>query len=448
MKKLLVLVLVVVMAAASCSVAAVAEGGVSGTISYMFWGSTVEQEIVENICQSYMDSHPGTTIEMLYVPAEYDTKMTTLVAAGEEPDVAYMNAPLGYSLAEGGKLVNIYDMVGKDPEFSLDDYVPGVWFEWDENKIMGRRIGIAGYCLYYNVDALEAAGLEPFSNDWNNPMDWDTFVEYTKALTFDRNGLHPDDEGFDPENIEQYGFSFEPWLFLSIMAQVGVQWANEEGTEFTLASEEGIEAVQKLADLIHVHHVAPSPVQSESLPGATVTLTSGMVASAVGGNWLCADFAAADANFDIGVIPSLGAESYHAYEGCGPVVIFNSTDNFDLAWDFYKYAIDLQYNDAFYSEGISIPVLKDWLMEEDKLAQWTTNDAHPSGYVGGLLTPLVESKVIVDPGDTLKNFAQQSDLVHSALQSVWLGERTAREVLTELKPQVEALMQGAYPRNY
>lgn len=448
MKKLLALILTTMLLLSMWCAAGMAEEGVSGSITYMCWGSTVERDIVQKICDSYMESHPGTTIELLYVPSEYDTKATTLVAAGEEPDVAYMNPSIAYSLAENDRLVNIYDLAQQDGAFSLDDYVPGVWFEWDDNKIMGRRIGIASHCLYYNVDALEAAGIEPYSTDWTNPMDWDTFVANCKALTFDRNGLHPDDEGFDPENIEQYGFSLNKDYVLPFLAASGVQWTNEDGTEFALASKEGIDALQNIADLILVHHVAPTPVQSESLPGATVSLTSGMVASTVDGNWVCADFAAAGANFNMGVIPSMNPKKYSAYEGCGPVVIFKSTKNPDLAWDFYKYAIDLQYNDSFYAEGISIPVLRDWLMDKDKLAQWTRNPMHPSGYVGSLLTPLVESSVIVDPADYMKNYAQQNDLFKAALDRIFSGSATAEKALMELKPQIEALMQGRYPRNY
>lgn len=151
MKKLLTLILTTMLLLSMWCAAGMAEEGVSGSITYMCWGSTVERDIVQKICDSYMESHPGTTIELLYVPSEYDTKATTLVAAGEEPDVAYMNPSIAYSLAENDRLVNIYDLALQDGAFSLDDYVPGVWFEWDDNKIMGRRIGIASYCLYYNV---------------------------------------------------------------------------------------------------------------------------------------------------------------------------------------------------------------------------------------------------------------------------------------------------------
>mgnify|MGYP001030444443 FL=1 len=155
-------------------------------------------------------------------------------------------------------------------------------------------------------------------------MDWDTFVANCKALTIDRNGLHPDDEGFDPENIEQYGFSLTKDRVPVLLAASGIQWTDEEGKKFTIASEEGIDALQKFADLIHVHHVSPTPVQSEVLPGASVSLTSGMVASTLDGNWVCADFASAGANFNMGVLPSIYPEKYSAYEDCGPVVIFKT----------------------------------------------------------------------------------------------------------------------------
>lgn len=446
MKKLLVLVLALAMIlTAMCGFASAEE--LSGTITYMFWGSTVERDIVEGICRSYEELHPGVTIETLYVPSEYDTKITTLVAAGEEPDLAYMNQPIAYSLAESGKLVNIKELAASDPEFSFDDYVPGVWFALDENNVIGRRVGIAAYCLYYNEDCLEAAGIEPYTTDWKNPMDWDTFVENCKKLTIDRNGKHPDEEGFDPDNIEQYGVSITKDRVMVLLAAAGINWT-DDGAEWNFSSPEAIDVMQKISDLIHVHHVMPTPVQSESLPGASVSLTSGMVASTIDGNWNCADFAAAEANFNIGVIPAVNPEAYAVYEDCGPVVMFNSTDNLELTWDFYKYAINPQYNDTFYSAGISIPVLKAWLTEEEKLAQWTTNDAHPSGYVDGLLTPLVEAPIVKTPGDYVANFAQQNDLFDAALDRILSGESTAEEVIKEVEPQIEALMQGAYTAGF
>lgn len=87
--------------------------------------------------------------------------------------------------------------------------------------------GIAAYCLYYNEDCLEAAGIEPYTTDWKNPMDWDTFVENCKKLTIDRNGKHPDEEGFDPDNIEQYGVSITKGRVMVLLAAAGINWTDD-----------------------------------------------------------------------------------------------------------------------------------------------------------------------------------------------------------------------------
>ena len=80
-------------------------------------------------------------------------------------------------------------------------------------------------------------------------MDWDTFVANCKALTIDRNGLHPDDEGFDPENIEQYGFSLTKDRVPVLLAASGIQWTDEEGKKFTIASI-GIDAGKGTGQLV------------------------------------------------------------------------------------------------------------------------------------------------------------------------------------------------------
>ena len=76
--------------------------------------------------------------------------------------------------------------------------------------------------------------------------------------------------------------------------------------------------------------------------------------------------------------------------------------------------------------------MKAWLSDADKLAQWTTNDAHPSGYVDSLLTPLVESPITSAQSDYVRNFAQQKDLFDAALDRIFSGTATAEEAIMEV----------------
>jgi multiple sugar transport system substrate-binding protein len=416
----------------------------TGTIKYAYWGSAVEGKVVQGIVDNYMKENPGVKIDAVHIPDAYDEKITAMIAANQAPDIFYCHEGMAYELAEGGKLFNIYDMVGKDPEFKLEDYVPGVWWEWAPNKLLGRRIGIAASALYYNVDAVKEAGLPPFPTDPKQALSWDEFVNRLKKLTIDANGKRADEPGFDPNNIKQYGLSVpigDTWMLMSLLNTAGISWSDDTGKVFGLSTPEGIAAVQKIADLFNVYHVAPNPVQSKNLPGADVSLTSKMVAVSLTGNWVCADFAAAGAKFDVGVLPSFGRYSGTIF--CGPTVISANTKNIDLTWDFYKYAADPEHCLDFYTSGISIPVKKAWLTDKDKLAKWTNNPQHPAGYVQGMLQPLLDGAKAV-PSDTEKNFTAQESIVKAALEPVWLGQKSAQEVLSEIKPKVEAEMQGKY----
>lgn len=444
MKRLFSLVLVLLFAL-PCVGGFAEEDTLSGTLKYMYWGSTVERDIVEGICKSYMELHPNVTIETLYVPSDYDTKLTVLAAADDLPDIAYMHNVLAMEMAENGYIQDIAPLIENDPEITKDDFVPGTLLETEDGFIIGRRIGIAGYCMYYNEEMVQEAGLEPMPSNWQDAMTWDEFIEYAKALTLDANGKHPDDEGFDPENIVQYGFYFENWTLEHMMlAFANIPFISEDRKTFELASEEGIAAVQAIADMINVYHVCPSPSVSDALGGSVASLNNGMIGTCFYGNWSCADFAAAGTPFNCGVTPLMSsADGYHAIEACGPTCIFKKCENMDLAWDFYKYVVNLSYNDTFYSSGISIPVMRTWLEDPENVKSWTDNDAHPSGYVGSLLTPLLETptRTPIDESDRcFKGWSEISNLV--SLDSVWNGERTAEEVLLELKPQVEAILNG------
>src|SRR5699024_5898634 len=83
----------------------------------------------------------------------------------------------------------------------------------------------------------------------------DPLRELARALTVDGEGLRPDEEGFDPAARSTFGFSAHPdrtAVLGPFLAAQGASWQDEDGT-FTFASEEGIAAVQYLADMAAAH---------------------------------------------------------------------------------------------------------------------------------------------------------------------------------------------------
>jgi multiple sugar transport system substrate-binding protein len=105
---------------------------------------------------------------------------------------------------------------------------------------------------------MEAAGLDPNVL----PTNAEEFAAAAMAATTDVNGLHPNEEGFDPDNVEVWGM-YPTWFRYTIPStlwQYGSSVISADGTEATLDSPESIAAIKYWHDLIHVHHVAPVPV--------------------------------------------------------------------------------------------------------------------------------------------------------------------------------------------
>ncbi|OIB02117.1 hypothetical protein AK95_04190 [Paenibacillus sp. LC231] len=414
-------------------------------LRYMVWGSPNEKKAVENYSKKYMEQNPNVSIEVIHVPNDnYATKVATMVAGNDAPDLAYMSEAQAYELAAQGKLVDIFERLDVDPDFKLENYAPNVFYQYEPGRSLGRRIGIGTMGMYYNTEIFEKAGIDPLPRDPAKTMTWDQFVNLAKRLTIDESGKNALDPAFNPNKIKQYGFMMETgWAnYLPMVMSNGGSFVNEDGTKFGLSDPAAYEAIQQLADLINVHHVAPSPVQLKSLPNLATSLQTGKAAMIFGGNWLTLDLSAAKAKFGYGLFPKMKENASIIL--ASPVVIFKSTKNLDEAWKFYKYAADPSAAIGIYADGLSIPVLKDWLTDEEKLKQWAVNDKHPDGYVDVMIKPLFAETTKPGPPDLLKNYGKIDTIVTPALDNVWLGKTSAKEAMESIKPQVEAELQGVY----
>ncbi len=139
--------------------------------------------------------------------------------------------------------------------------------------------------MFYNKELFAEADVDLPPSKAENGWTWDEFVEVSKKLTKDANGKNPDQPGFNPDNIVQYGVSiptnFNGWL--PLVQSNGGDITNEDGTKLTLNTPEAKEALEKIHDLIYKHHVAPTPVQMENMPATSVSLQTKKVAMAIDG---------------------------------------------------------------------------------------------------------------------------------------------------------------------
>ncbi|MCB0136689.1 MAG: extracellular solute-binding protein, partial [Caldilineaceae bacterium] len=122
-----------------------------------------------------------------------------------------------------------------------------------------------GWLLWYNTKLMEDAGLDPNVL----PANGAEFIEVAQKLTTDVNGKHPNEEGFDKDNVQIWAIDYT-WPRFTIpttLWQFGGGVVSEDGKTATLSSPESVAAVQFWHDLMYKYYVAPPAVPGKMWAG-------------------------------------------------------------------------------------------------------------------------------------------------------------------------------------
>ena len=389
MKKLLFALLLSVLVIACAATTVFAD---PVTITYSYWGTPDEAASVQAVADKFNAEHPDIKVEVMAIPnEEYVTKLNTMAAAGELPDCGIMSESGVLDFAEKGLLADISGMYEGKESMPLDS----ITFEKD-----GAPVADSGaneiLLLYYNKDMFDAAGLEyPSASE---PMAWDEFVALAKKLTIDANGKTAEEEGFDANNIVQYGYVVDNWTWQPEVWALsnGGRWISEDGKEVVIKSPETIESIQKVADLTLVEHVMPYNAGLED-NGIQRSIVAGNVAMATGGAW--------NVGTSLPGVPFKYGEfiSWYMQE--------------ENSWNLIE-------------TGIWMPILEEWYTNPEKTAQWIENPNFPPAeeYKPAVVEFAME-KAISANWYYAPHMTEFDEYLRSILGPVWDGSETAEEAI-------------------
>lgn len=413
------------------------------TLRMAVWGAPDEVAAYKFSIQRFEENFPHITVNMQHIATDYDTKVTTMVAGNDVPDVAMMESgTIAYPLAEEGKFLNLQDFLDKDPQINVDSLVPNLLYSVEPGHVIGIAPGPESFGLFYNEDMFEEAGVEPPPSKASEAWTWAEFVEVAKQLTIDTKGRNAADPAFDPKNIKQYGINFPTWWggYSNFIYSNGGDFVSADGKSFALNQPEAVEVFQNIADLMNVHHVAPSPVQSKNIPATNVALQTKKVAMVIDGQWSTASLAKSNFNYNVGVLPVMKQPMTTVVAGM--FSIFKSTKYPQESWELLKYLIDPESSIDMITSGTWMPSYKSWYTDGELLSRWTENlPSRPSGYNDAIVEVLLNSSHQTPTG-YVKNFSKIMDVVTPALDKVWLGQQTAQEALDGIAAKAQEQVQG------
>ena len=193
-------------------------------------------------------------------------KYPTAVAAGSPPDMVIFHAAEVNQMATEGLMLPLDDVIYNDGTLDKAEFnetlINGVTID---GQTMAVPFDNHGWLLWYNAKLMEDAGLDPEAL----PANGAEFIEMAQKLTTDVNGKHPNEEGFDKDNVDVWAIDYT-WPRFTIpttLWQFGGSVVSDDGKTGTLDSPESIAAVQYWHDLMYKYYVAPPAVPGKMWAG-------------------------------------------------------------------------------------------------------------------------------------------------------------------------------------
>jgi multiple sugar transport system substrate-binding protein len=421
-------------ALAGCS----APGDSQETLTFTMWGTGNEKDAVSKVVNDFAAANKLKGNPQSY-PQDYETKLNTLIAGSSAPDAGYLTEGMAMRLGEQGQLYNVLE------NSAFESFLPSALHYYAPDKAVSQTC-IEATALFYDEDAVKEAGVtvpSTAADVWN----WDDFISAADKLTIDQNGNHPSDSGFDANAVARYGTTV-PYLLrplVGVMASNGVDLFNEDGTLCLFDSDDAIEVMQALSDLIYVHRVAPNVAQTTELGASTgLQLASKKVAMAVDGQWALLDLNVAKAdglNYNAGVVPGFGQGAYTVVLS-GANAVFEKSNNKDTSLELLLALADPEQV-PLYADGLWMPPQQEYYTDPAAMASWMDNDNHPSNYKTAVADMAMGNSVTF-PSYRLKNFSEIDLAIGNTLTSMFTQQTDIAAECKKLAASVNGLMQGVY----
>jgi N,N'-diacetylchitobiose transport system substrate-binding protein len=404
----------------SSSNAKSASGGaakLSGSISVWIMdpGSPKIQGVVKQYATDFQAKHPGTTVNIEFVPwAQAHDKFVTAIAGGKVPDVAEMGTTWTPEFADQGGLV-------EQPKFKAGDYVSSlVDAATLDGKVYGKPWYAGARAMIYRKDILAKAGID------QPPTNWDEMMAAAKAIKAKVPNVYP---------VSYTGLSEH--MYLPTIWQAGGQIATQDGDTWksALNSPEAAKALEYYASF-YKDGLDPKAAVGWEEPDAQTAFINGDVAMLIAGGWTY--------NSIIDTKPALEKKIGTALEPAGPsgkdtafaggshLVQFQESKNKDLGAAFIDFMLEPTELNKFTDAVGFLP--------------GTTEGVKSSGYLEDaqrkpFAEQLLDHSAVYPPSPKWGGL-EGANIFDGQVQKVMKGQATPQEAVAELAKKMDEEFAG------
>ncbi|MDD3925651.1 MAG: sugar ABC transporter substrate-binding protein [bacterium] len=220
------------------------------TIACTYSPTDIGCRIIDKSIDKFMKQNPGIEVKKVWLTEQYQTKLMTMIAGGNPPDIFRLAPDYIPTYVQRGTLESLDKYIAKSNILKLEDFYSQVLYKY-KYETGSRTVGkgpVYGFgtdwspdcTLFYNKDMFDKAGL-PYPT---KSMNWEEFRQTAIKLTTGKGG--------------QRRFGCLIGDIPLLVAQNGGSVFSPDGRRCLLDNPQAIEAFQYLVDLKLRDRVMPS----------------------------------------------------------------------------------------------------------------------------------------------------------------------------------------------
>lgn len=411
-------VAVLALGAAGCSSSDEGGSGEDVTLTMTIWGSTVDKEVYTERLALAKEALPHIDVKLVQIPDAYDTKIQTMIAGGQAPDVMMISEAVNV-LSSKGQLVDLAPVLqeaGTDPvksfgQGAVDSYSTDgkLWAVPDRSGAMA---------VYYNKDIFDARGVAYPDATW----DWQDFRDAAKTLTVR-----------DGDKVGSWGYAAGDWWpwYLTWMYQNGGQVLDAQGKP-VVDSPQNVEALKFYNSLVFDDRSAPSPTDYADAGlknGQPDPLfAQGRLAMATTGFWNVATLHETDLNWGV-------APLWHGDEAAVPafgsgLAVSSRSEHQTAAAELVEFLTSEKGQAPIATSGLDVPANLALQQSDTFLkADWNVDDIDLSAFTDSA-TSIFSPPLVPEWNEIQKAFTD-------GLAATWNGEESVEDGLAKVQSTLE-----------
>jgi len=375
--------------------------------------------LFNDIATEFKTTHPNVTVAFESLPFDtYTTTLTTQIAGGNAPDLAWIFETTAADFVNSGALFPLTDTFSKAEGYDMADVTTGPLELWSKDgTLFAYPFSTSPFGVFVNNDVIKAAGAKTpaeliTAGEWT----WDNAIATAEAVSkAGKGGLIVRD------------FDYKTWQNLtSIYSGWGATPWSADGKTCTFTDPKMIDAMTFIHDAIFTKKAMPGPGETVDFFAGDAAMTVTQISRA--------SLLPKENGFDWDLVPlPAGPAGKYGMIGQAAIGVFASSPNAQVAAEFLAFMTN-PANSAKLSQFF--PSARKSLLTAEALGK-TNPKLSPAQLEAVVIDGITNGKVI--PGHA--GFAQIQQTVRAGLDAIWVPNADIPAAMQSICDRINPLLQ-------